>query len=245
MTKSLLSTRVTSMTESATIRMAQVARDLKDQGIDVISLSLGEPDFDTPEHIKDAAKKALDDGYTKYSPVPGFPEVRKAICKKLKNTNKLDYTPEQIVISNGAKQSIANVVLSVVNKGDEVILFAPYWVSYFAIAKMAGGVPVELKAGIEKDYKVTATQLDEALNEKSKLIIFSSPCNPSGSVYTREELSDIADVLEKYPNVCIISDEIYEYINFTGDHCSLAGFSKIKERVATVNGFSKGYAMTG
>ena len=203
------SQRLLQMAESATIKMAQKARDLRAQGNDVISLSLGEPDFDTPEHIKEAAKKELDDGYTKYTPVSGIPELREAISTKFKRDNNLNYSPSQIVVSNGAKQTIANLCAALLNKDDEVIIFTPYWVSYFEIIKIAGGTPVALKAGIEQDFKVTAEQLDAAINPKTKAIIFSSPCNPTGSVYTQEELERLADVIDKYDNLFIISDEIY------------------------------------
>jgi aspartate aminotransferase len=242
----LLSHRINNMQESATIKMAKMSRELKAQGKDIIDLSLGEPDFDTPQHIKDAAKLAIDKGYTKYTPVPGYPELRKAIAEKFKRDNNLDYTIDQIVVSTGAKQSIANVVLALVNPGDEVLLPAPYWVSYAAISELAEGKCVEIPTTIDSNFKVTAAQLEEYITPNTKLIIFSSPCNPTGSVYSREELAGIAEVLKKHPNVFVLSDEIYEYINFTGKrHTSLAEFSEIKEQVITVNGFSKGFAMTG
>lgn len=236
---------INNMNESATIKMAQMARDLKAKGHEVISLTLGEPDFDTPEHIKDAAKKALDDGYTKYTPVPGLVELRQSIVRKFKRDNGLEFDINQIVVSNGAKQSIANICLSLLNKGDEVILFAPYWVSYFEIVRMAGGVPVPVSAGVDQDYKVTAEQVKAAITDKTKLIIFSSPCNPSGSVYSKEELTAIADVVAPNKNVFVLSDEIYEYINFTGKHASIGTVESIRDRVITVNGFAKGFAMTG
>ena len=240
-----LSQRVQKMSESATIKMAQMARELKAQGHDVISLSLGEPDFDTPDHIKEAAKKALDDGYTKYTPVPGLMELRNAICTKFKRDNDLEFSPNQIVVSNGAKQCIANLCLALLDKGDEAVILAPYWVSYSEIVKLAEGVPVLVKAGIEDDYKVTAEQVEAAITEKTRILLFSSPCNPTGSVYTKEELQSIADVVAKYPNITIISDEIYEYINFVGHHTSIGTFENVKDRTVTVNGFAKGFAMTG
>jgi aspartate aminotransferase len=244
--KEILAKRIVEMQESATLKMAKIARELKAQGRDVIDLSIGEPDFDTPQHIKDAAKRAIDEGYTHYTPVPGYIELRKAIATKLKRDNNLDYSPEQIVVSTGAKQSIANVVLSLVEKGDEVLLPAPYWVSYAAIAELAEGTYVEIPSDIESGFKVTASQLEAHITPKTKLIIFSSPCNPTGAVYSFEELESLANLLAKYPNVYVIADEIYEYINYTGKpHTSLASFDFINEQVITVNGFSKGYAMTG
>jgi aspartate aminotransferase len=241
-----LSDRIENLQESATIKMAQLSRKLKAEGHDIIDLSIGEPDFDTPQHIKDAAKRAIDEGYTHYTPVSGYPELRKAIAVKLKRDNNLDYTAEQIVVSTGAKQSIANVVLCLVNPGDEVLLPAPYWVSYSAIAQLAEGISVEIPTTIETDFKVTAEQLEAHITPKTKMIIFSSPCNPTGSVYSHEELAEIAGVMERNPHVYVLADEIYEFINYTGQpHSSLAAFGSIKDRVITVNGFSKGYAMTG
>jgi len=240
-----LSQRVLQMEESATIKMAQMARDLAAEGHDVISLSLGEPDFDTPDHIKEAAKKALDEGYTKYTPVPGLVELREAICTKFKRDNDLNFKPSQIVVSNGAKQSIANVCLSLLDEGDEVVILAPYWVSYSEIVKLAGGVPVLVKAGIETDFKVSAEQVETAISNRTKILLFSSPCNPTGSVYTEEELKAIADVVAKYEQITILADEIYEYINFTGKHVSIGAFDNVKDRTVTVNGFSKGFSMTG
>lgn len=241
-----LSDRINNMQESATIKMSKMSRELKAQGRDIIDLSLGEPDFDTPQYIKDAAKLAIDQGYTKYTPVPGYAELRKAIVQKFKRDNNLDYTIEQIVVSTGAKQSIANVVLSLINPGDEVLLPAPYWVSYAAIAELAEGRCVEIPTTIDSNFKVTAAHLEEYITDKTKLIIFSSPCNPTGSVFSKEELEAIANVIKKHPNLFVLCDEIYEYINFTGKkHTSLAEFSDIKEQVITVNGFSKGFAMTG
>jgi aspartate aminotransferase len=242
---SLLSQLVLQMEESATIKMAQMARDLRAQGNNVIDLSLGEPDFDTPAHIKEAAKKALDAGHTKYTPVPGIMELRQAICRKFKRDNDLDFTPNQIVVSNGAKQSIANICLAMLDPGDEVIILGPYWVSYAEIVKMPQGVPVVVSAGIEDDYKVKPEQVAAAITERTKLLLFSSPCNPTGSVYTREELEAIAAVVAPHEHVYIISDEIYEYINFTGKHASIGAVPSVKDRTITVNGFSKGYAMTG
>ncbi len=245
MDKRLLSNRVKVMPESATLQMAQMARDLKAQGKDVINMSLGEPDFDTPEDIKDAAKKALDEGYTKYTPVPGLPMLREAIVAKLKRDNNLDYNINQIVVTNGAKQAIANVCLTMLDPGDEVVLFAPYWVSYDSIIKIADGVPVVVYAGIDQDFKVNAEQLRNAITNKTKLVLFSSPSNPTGSMYSKAELAELADVLKDYPDVYIISDEIYEYINFDKGHQSIASFDFLKDRVIIVNGMSKGFAMTG
>ena len=239
------SDRLLVMQESATIAMAKKARELMAKGFDVINLSFGEPDFQTPQYIKDAAKQALDDGYTFYTPVPGIPELRQAICDKFKRDNQLDFLPNQIVVSTGAKQALANVVLSLVNPGDEVIVFAPYWVSYEEMVKLAEGTPVTLVGSLENDYKVTAAQLEAAITPRTKLIMYSSPCNPTGSVFSRAELGEIAAVLARHPQVYALADEIYEYINFVGEHASLANFAEIKDRVITVNGFSKGYAMTG
>ncbi|MBP6516177.1 MAG: pyridoxal phosphate-dependent aminotransferase [Chitinophagales bacterium] len=226
--------------------MAKISRELRSQGHDVIDLSIGEPDFDTPQHIKDAAKKAIDEGYTHYTPVPGYPELRKAIAAKLKRDNNIDYTFEQIVVSTGAKQSIANVVLSLVNKGEEVLLPAPYWVSYSAIADLAEGKSIEIPTTIDTNFKVTATELEKHITPKTKLIIFSSPCNPTGAVYSFDEMKSLAEMLVRHPNVFVICDEIYEYINYTGQpNVSLASFPEVKNQVITVNGFSKGFAMTG
>ena len=241
----LLSRLVLEMEESATIRMAQTARDLKAKGHDVIDLSLGEPDFDTPAHIKAAAVKALEAGFTKYTPVPGIMELRQAICRKFKRDNAMDFSPAQIVVSNGAKQSIANVCLAMLDPGDEVIILGPYWVSYAEIVKMPQGVPVIVKAGIEQDYKVSPEQVAAAISPRTKLLLFSSPCNPTGSVYTREELEAIAAVVAPHEHIYIISDEIYEYINFSGRHASIGAIDAVKDRTITINGFSKGFAMTG
>ncbi len=234
------------MTESATIKMAQLARELQEQGHEVISLSLGEPDFDTPEHIKQAANKALADGYTKYTPVPGLIELREAIVTKLKRDNQLDFKASQIVVSNGAKQSIANVALSLLNEGDEVIVFAPYWVSYKEIIILSGAVPVFVNASIDNDFKVTADQLEAAITDKTRMILFSSPCNPTGTVYTKEDFAPLVEVLERYPDILVASDEIYEYINFLEEgHSSIANFEQLKDRCIVINGFSKGFSMTG
>lgn len=240
-----LSERITNLSESQTIAMAQKSRDMKERGIDVISLSLGEPDFDTPEFVKNAAIDAIHNNITHYPPVPGFPELRNAIAQKLKRDNNLDYTAENIVVSTGAKQSLINVVLSLVNPNEEVILPAPYWVSYKAMVELAEGHPVIIPTDVEADFKFTADQLRRSINRKTRLVIFSSPCNPSGSVYSREELSAIADVIAAKDDLYVISDEIYELINFKDEHVSLAQFDKIKDRVITVNGVSKGFSMTG
>jgi aspartate aminotransferase len=242
---SVLSNRVLQMEESATIKMAQLGRELAAQGHKVISLSLGEPDFDTPEHIKIAAYKALKEGFTKYTPVPGLLSLREAICRKFKRDNNLEFKPNQIVVSNGAKQSIANLAMALLDEGDEVIIPAPYWVSYYEIIKMAEGVPVVVSAGIENDFKVTAAQIEAAIMPRTKFIIFSSPCNPTGSVFSKEELTAIADVVAKHENLYIVSDEIYEYINFTDDHFSIGSLPQVKDKTITINGFAKGFAMTG
>jgi aspartate aminotransferase len=231
--------------EPETLKMAKLGRELRAKGIDVIDLSLGEPDFDTPQHIKDAAKKAIDNNFSHYTPVAGYLDLREAVCTKLKRDNNLDYKPENIVVSTGAKQSLANIILSVVDAGDEVIIPAPFWVTYSELVKIAGGVPVILTTKLENKYKITGAELEAAITPKSKLFLFSSPCNPSGSVYTKEELKALADVFAKYPEIFIISDEIYEYINFVGKHESIAQFDGIKDQVIIVNGLSKGFAMTG
>jgi aspartate aminotransferase len=228
------------MEESATIAMSRKSRELIAEGKDIISLSLGEPDFNTPDFIKAAAVKAMDDNFTFYTPVPGYLDLRQAIVKKFKRDNDLDYTPDQIVVSTGAKQSIANVVLSLVNPGDEVIIPAPYWVSYLEIVKVADGIPVIIHAGIDNDFKISGAELEAAITDKTKLIIFST-----GSVYSKAELAELAAVLERHPSVVIIADEIYEHINFTGHHESLAHFAAIKNQVVTINGVSKAWAMTG
>lgn len=244
-TTAQLSLRIRRMEESATIKMAQLARDLAAKGHQVINLSLGEPDFDTPQHIKDAAKKALDEGYTKYTPVPGLVELREAIKTKFKRDNNLDFDINQIVVSNGAKQSIANVMLSLVDNEEEVVILSPYWVSYSEIVKLADGIPVLVHAGIEQDYKVTAAQVEAAITDRTKVLLFSSPCNPTGSVYTESELRAIADVVAKHEHITIVSDEIYEYINFSDKHVSIGSFDNVKDRTVTINGFSKGFSMTG
>jgi aspartate aminotransferase len=240
-----LSERLLAMEESATIAMAKKSRELKAQGLDVISLSLGEPDFFTPQFIKDAAVEALEQNYTMYTPVPGYDDLRESISLKFRRDNGLDYAKDQIVVSTGAKQSIANVVLSLINPGDEVIIPAPYWVSYVEIVKVAEGIPVIVHAGIEKDLKISGADLEAAITPKTKMLIFSTPCNPTGSVYTKEELKDLADVLVQYPQVVALSDEIYEHINFIGKHESFAQFPEIYNQVVTVNGVSKAWAMTG
>ncbi len=240
-----LSNRLLAMEESATIAMSRISRELKAAGKDVISLSLGEPDFYTPEFIKDAAKDALDQNYTMYTPVAGYDDLRESISLKFKRDNGLDYSKDQIVVSTGAKQSIANAVLSCINPGDEVIIPAPYWVSYIEIVKVAEGIPVIVHAGIETDFKITAKQFEEAITPKTKMMIFSSPCNPTGSLYSQEELRGLANVLEKHPSIVVISDEIYEHINFVGKHQSLAQFPSIYDQVITINGVSKAWAMTG
>lgn len=233
------------LSESATIAMARKATELKQAGVDVISLSLGEPDFDTPEILKQAGIKAIENNITHYTPVPGLQDVREAICAKFKRDNGLEYTPQQIVVSNGAKQSITNVVLSLVDPGEEVILPAPYWVSYADMVAFAGGTSKILPTSIENDFKIQPDELEAAINENTRLLIYSSPCNPSGSVYTREEIEQLAEVLKRHPQVFIISDEIYELINFTGGHCSIGTIEGLQDRVITVNGVSKGFAMTG
>jgi len=240
-----LSNRINNLPLSQTLAMAAQARALKEQGIDIISLSLGEPDFDTPNFIKEAAKQAIDDNYNSYTPVNGYLDLRQAICNKFKRDNNLNYTPEQVVVSTGAKQSLANVVLAVVNPGDEVLLPAPYWVSYDAMVKMADGVSVEIPSSLEADFKITPAQLEAAITPKTKLIFFNSPNNPSGSVYSKEEYRALADVLAKYPDIYIISDEIYEHILYEGTAFSFASFDDMYKRTITVNGLSKSFAMTG
>lgn len=241
----MLSQRVLALAESETLKMARMARELKALGHDVISLSLGEPDFDTPDHIKDAAYQALKDGYTKYTPVAGLPELTKAISEKFKRDNHLDYRPEQIVVSNGAKQTVYNLCQALLNDGDEVVVFAPYWVSYWEIVKLSGGVPVPVYAGVDRDFKPSPEQLEAAITSKTKFVLFSSPCNPTGTVFTREELQAYADVIARHDNVLIVSDEIYEYINFTHEHVSIGSFPNVKDRTVTINGFAKGFSMTG
>ena len=245
----ILSSLLDRFSEPETLKMAKLGRELRAKGIDVIDLSLGEPDFNTPDHIKEAAKKAIDENYSHYTPVAGYPDLREAVCTKLKRDNGLEYTPQQIVVSTGAKQSIANTMLAVLDEGDEIIIPTPYWVSYSEIARLCRGRVVFIEADAESKFKITPTQLENAITEKTKLFIFSSPCNPSGSLYSKDELEGLAKVFEKHPNVYIISDEIYEYINYIQENGtrreSIAQFDAIKDRVIIVNGLSKGFAMTG
>lgn len=241
----IISERVNRLSESATIAMARKARELKSQGIDIISLSLGEPDFNTPDFIKDAGKEGIDKNFSKYMPVNGYQDLREAISNKFKRDNGIDYSSEQIVVSTGAKQSIANVVLSLINPGDEVIVPAPYWVSYAEIIKMAEGIPVFIETSIKNDFKISPLELQDAITNKTKMMIYSSPCNPSGSVYSKEELRSLADVLVNYPSITVLSDEIYEHINFTGSYFSIAAFPDMYNQVVTINGVSKSFAMTG
>ncbi|MFH2095593.1 MAG: pyridoxal phosphate-dependent aminotransferase, partial [Bacteroidota bacterium] len=240
-----MSDRLAALSVSQTLAMTQKSRDLQAQGIDVISMSIGEPDFNTPDHIKEAAKKAIDDNFSHYSPVPGFNDLREAVAKKFKRENNLEFSPEQIVVSGGAKQSIANVALSILNKGDEVIVPAPFWVSYTDIVKLAEAEPVIISASIDKDFKVTPQQIEAAITPNTRAFLFSSPSNPTGSLYTRDELKAMADIFARHPRIIVISDEIYEHINFVGKHESIAQFENIRDRVVVVNGVSKGYAMTG
>lgn len=240
-----ISNRVTSLAPSQTLAMSQKSNELKAQGIDVINLSVGEPDFATPDHIKEAAKKAIDDNFTFYTPVPGYMSLRKAISAKLKNENGVDMAPEQIVVSGGAKQSLCNVVLSVVNPGDEVIIPTPAWVSYVEMVHLAEGKVVTVPATIEQDFKITPSQLESAITDRTRLIMFNSPSNPTGSVYTRDELQALVDVLARHPQVLVLSDEIYEHINFTGSFTSMGAFPEIADRTCIINGVSKAYAMTG
>lgn len=240
-----LSDRLNRLSYSKTFVMTNKAREMKAQGIGVISLTLGEPDFDVPANIKQAAIDAINENYSHYSPIPGFLELREAVCKKLKRDNNLEYKPNQICVSNGAKQSIVNVLMAVVNDGDEVILPTPYWVSYDEMVKMMGGKSVFVQTSIETDFKITAEQLEKAITPKTKVLLFSSPCNPSGSFYEREELEAIANVVSKYPQITIISDEIYEFINYEGKHTSIAEFPQVYEQTAVINGMSKAFAMTG
>lgn len=240
-----LSDRINLLAESETLAMTRRSRELRAQGFDVINLSIGEPDFDTPEHVKEAAKEAIDQNFSHYTPVPGYPELRKAIADKLKRDNGLNYTAEQIVVSTGAKQSLANAILCLVNPGEEVLIPAPYWVSYKEIIKLAGAKGVFIDSSIQTDFKVTAGQIEAAITPNTKIFIFSSPCNPSGTVYTYDELKAFAEVFARHPHVFVISDEIYENINFTGKHSSIASFETIHDRVIVINGLSKGFAMTG
>jgi Aspartate/tyrosine/aromatic aminotransferase len=240
-----LSDRLNRLAPSATLAMSQKSNEMKAQGIDVINMSVGEPDFNTPDHIKAAAKKAIDDNYSRYSPVPGYPDLRKAIAAKLKNENGLDYTINEILVSNGAKQSVCNTLMALVNDGDEVIIPTPYWVSYPQMVKLAGGNPVFVNAGFEQNFKMTPEQLEAAITPKTKMLILCSPSNPTGSVYSQEELASLAEVIKKHDGMYVLADEIYEHINYIGKHASIATVEGMKERSIIVNGVSKAYAMTG
>ncbi len=242
---SLLSDRVNAMAESATLAMTKKARDLSAQGVKVISLSIGEPDFPTPQHIKDAAKKAIDDNFTQYTPVSGNADLRAAIAEKLRRDNNLDWKAENIVVSTGAKQSLTNALLCLLNPGDEVVIFSPYWVSYSEMVVLAEGVPVLVHGSLENDFKVTAAQFEAAITPRTKIVMYSSPCNPTGSVFSESELREIAAVVERHDNIFVLADEIYEYIIFEGTNFSLGSIPAIKDRVITINGCSKGFAMTG
>ena len=240
-----LSSRINRLTPSATFAMAAKSAELKAQGIDVINMSVGEPDFNTPDHIKAAAHKAIDENYSRYSPVPGYPALRKAICAKLASENGLQYTPDEILVSNGAKQCLCNTIMALVDAGDEVVIPTPCWVSYMQMVLLADGVPVTVKAGIEQDFKVTASQLEAAITDKTRLVMLCSPSNPTGAVYTAQELESLAAVILSHPDLMVISDEIYEHINYVGAHSSIASFPGMKERTIIINGVSKAYAMTG
>lgn len=240
-----LSNRLNRLAPSATLAMSQKSGEMKAQGIDVINMSVGEPDFNTPDHIKEAAKKAIEDNYSRYSPVPGYADLRKAVVEKLKRENGLDYTVNEVLVSNGAKQSVCNTVMALVNPGDEVIIPAPYWVSYPQMVKLAGGEPVIVNAGFEQNFKMTPEQLEAAITPKTRMLILCSPSNPTGSVYTKEELAGLAEVIKKYEDLFVLADEIYEHINYMGKHESIAQFPGMKERAIIVNGVSKAYAMTG
>ncbi len=240
-----VSNRVAALAPSQTLAMSQKSSELREQGIDVINLSVGEPDFNTPDHIKQAAKEAIDQNFSTYSPVPGYMDLRKAICHKMLRDNDLEFTPDQIVVSNGAKQSLCNAILALVNKGDEVIIPAPYWVSYVEMVKLAEGNSIIIEAGFEQDFKITPAQLEAAITPRTKMLILCSPSNPSGSVYSQEELQGLAEVLKRHPQVYILADEIYEHINYVGKHQSIAQFAELRERIVIVNGVSKAYAMTG
>ena len=240
-----LSDRLQRLAPSATLAMSQKSSEMKAQGIDVINMSVGEPDFNTPDHIKEAAKQAIDNNFSRYSPVPGYPDLRKAIVEKLKNENGLEFTVNEILVSNGAKQSVCNAVMALVNDGDEVIIPAPYWVSYPQMAKLAGGSPVYINAGFEQDFKITPQQLEDAITEKTKMLILCSPSNPTGSVYSAEELKGLAEVILKHDDLYVLADEIYEHINYTGSHASIAAVEGMRERTIIINGVSKAYAMTG
>ena len=240
-----VSARLAALSPSQTLAMSQKSSELRAQGIDVINLSVGEPDFNTPDHIKLAAKKAIDDNFSFYSPVPGYMDLRKAICAKLKNENGLEFTPEQSVVSTGAKQALCNAILAIINPGDEVIIPAPYWVSYVEMVKLAEGKNVIVEAGIEQDFKITPEQLEAAITPKTRMLVLCSPSNPTGSVYSHDELQALAKVLERYPDVIVLADEIYEHINYVGAHQSMAQFPELDGRVIIINGVSKAYAMTG
>ncbi len=240
-----LSSRLQRFNEPETLKMAKLGRELRAKGIDVIDLSLGEPDFDTPEYIKESAKKAIDENWSHYTPVAGYADLREAVCTKLKRDNNLDYKPENILVSTGAKQSLANVIMAVIDKDDEVIIPTPFWVTYSELVRIAEGTPVFIRSSIQNKYKITPQELEAAITPKTKLFMFSSPCNPSGAVYSKEELHGLAEVFRKYPDIFILSDEIYEYINYVGKHESIAQFDDLKDRVILVNGLSKGFAMTG
>ena len=241
----ILSSLLDRFSEPETLKMAKLGRELRAQGIDVIDLSLGEPDFDTPQHIKDAAIKAINDNWSHYTPVAGFADLREAVCSKLKRDNNLDYKPENIVTSTGAKQSLANAILALVDEGDEVIIPTPYWVTYSELVKIARGKVVEIRSTVEDGFKVSPAQIEAAITPNTKVFMFSSPCNPSGAVYSKEELEALANMFKKYPGITILSDEIYEYINFVGKNESIAQFDFIKDQVVVINGLSKGFAMTG
>ena len=240
-----LSSRLNRFNEPETLKMAKLGRELRSKGIDVIDLSLGEPDFDTPDHIKQSAKKAIDENWSHYTPVAGYADLREAVCKKLKRDNNLDYKAENIIVSTGAKQSLANVIMAIIDTDDEVIIPTPFWVTYSELVRLAEGKPVFIQSTIESDYKISPEQLEAAITPETKLFLFSSPCNPSGAVYSKKELEGLAEVFRKHPHVLIISDEIYEYINYSGKHESIAQFDDLKDRVIIVNGLSKGFAMTG
>jgi aspartate aminotransferase len=240
-----LSSRLSRFNEPETLKMAKLGRELRSKGIDVIDLSLGEPDFDTPDHIKESAKKAIDENWSHYTPVAGYADLRDAVCKKLKRDNNLDYKAENIIVSTGAKQSLANVIMAVIDTDDEVIIPTPFWVTYSELVRLAEGKPVFIQSTIESDYKISPEQLEAAITPRTRLFLFSSPCNPSGAVYTKKELEGLAEVFRKHPDILIISDEIYEYINYSGKHESIAQFDDLKDRVIIVNGLSKGFAMTG
>ena len=240
-----LSSLLQRFNEPETLKMAKLGRELRAKGVDVIDLSLGEPDFDTPQHIKDAAIKAINDNWSHYTPVAGFLDLKEAVCTKLKRDNNLDYKPENIIASTGAKQTLANVILALVDQGDEVIIPTPYWVTYSELVKIAGGKVVEIRTTVESKFKITPAELEAAITPKTRVFMFSSPCNPSGSVYSKEELAGLAEVFRKHPGIVILSDEIYEYINYMGKHESIAQFDDIKDQVVVINGLSKGFAMTG